>query len=85
MTHEETLIWEKLRRGTILLTSATDTLKYLSFEKLTAPGVARVADVSNNVTFVQGMLELLAADLAAGRFPFREYQVSTPRRQGSWD
>ncbi len=84
MTHEETVLWEKLRQGTILLSSAADTLKYLSFEKLTAPGVARVTDVSANVGFVQGMLELLAEDIAKGRFPFREYQVSSPERQGSW-
>ncbi len=83
MTPKEEAIFDRMRRSAILLGSSLDTLKYLSFEKLTFPGVARCTDIEANVGFVLGTLELLLGDLETETFPFREYQVSVPERQGS--
>lgn len=83
MTPKERAIWQQLATSTAYLDAAADTLKYLSFERLTVGGVARCKTIATNIGFVTGTLEVLADDLEAGRFPFREAQVVTPDRLGS--
>ncbi len=83
MTPKEATIQAKLTQATALLDTAHDILKYLGFEKLRPPGVARCGQVSDHIMYVVGMLELLTADLDTGEYPFREYQVRSPDRLGS--
>ncbi len=83
MTTTERAIWQKMVLSKAYLDAAADTLKYLSFERLTPGGVARCKTIATNIGFVTGTLELLADDLEAERFPFRMAQVVTPDRQGS--
>lgn len=83
MTPKERAIWQQLANSKAYLDAASDTLKYLSFERLTVGGVARCKTVATNIGFVTGTLEILADDLEAGRFPFRGAQVVAPERQGS--
>ncbi len=83
MTPKERAIWQQLTNSKAYLDVAADTLKYLSFERLTIGGVARCKSVATNLGFVIGTIEILANDLEAGRFPFRVAQGPTPERQGS--
>lgn len=85
MTPKEAATWQQLTLAASRLDAANDTLKYLAFEKLTVAGVARCRQIADALTYVQGTLELLAGDLDEERFPFREYQVLGPERQGSWE
>jgi len=83
VTPKERAIWQQLANSKAYLDTAADTLKYLSFEKLTLGGVARCNTIEANLGFVTGTLNVLLNDLETGRFPFREAQVATPDRQGS--
>lgn len=83
MTPKEKAIWQKMIQGKTHLDAAADTLKYLSFERLTQGGVARCKLIADTIGFVTGTMGLLADDLEADRFPFRVAQVATPDRQGS--
>lgn len=83
MTAKERAIWQQLANSKAYLDAAADTLKYLSFERLTVGGVARCKTIATNIGFVTGLIALLASDLDSGRFPFREAQVAAPDRQGS--
>ncbi|GAI81681.1 unnamed protein product [marine sediment metagenome] len=83
MTPKEQAIWQQLANSKAYLDAAADTLKYLSFERLSVGGVARCKAVATNIGFVTGTIERLADDLEAGRFPFRVAQVGAPDRQGS--